>query len=459
MNFLEINLSCKQMSYKLIFNNSKNRNQTEQIICYNKHTTDIYSQSETKRVGTFLIDFMNNFYRIQNEFIEFIHYIKNLEDFEINNLYIYRNELASKLKNLIPNETELMLLTLDTFLYDIRYDYNKINFLTLLQELKHNNGKEEYLDILDNYIFEFDKYFQDNINTEHYDNEDLFVNVSTNCSYRGLDINHLYQTLFLNFLSKYQKQLENLYFYITETFSNKNNKSINAKRFTGIPLDNAITTNGNNQYAICLPNTETFFEIYYNSNHEPKPDIIRYNIRHFSDFIFCSLYNILQAKVAISKCNYCEKYFITCLNNKEHFCPILDNVGNYKIKKVYTYTEELNKIEKEKVISECEKLYIPKKIGRQQIFENQDLTAIIQKLKKRINREKKTEKALEEQQVLLGINREIERRHHILKEMYAGNTEIIEKELLNFADNLINSFEGSNNNKRYGNKNAMRNKS
>ena len=87
------------------------------------------------------------------------------------------------------------------------------------------------------------------------------------------------------------------------------------------------------------------------------------------------------------------------------------------------------------------------------------MTAIIQKLKKRINREKKTEKALEEQQVLLGINREIERKHHILKEMYAGNTEIIEKELLNFADNLINSFEGSNNNKRYGNKNAMRNKS
>ena len=68
MNFSEMRLEPQQISFELIFNNLGNKNQTEQIVCYNKFTQNIYVQEEPKRVGYDLMNFVNNFYQIQNAF-------------------------------------------------------------------------------------------------------------------------------------------------------------------------------------------------------------------------------------------------------------------------------------------------------------------------------------------------------------------------------------------------------
>ena len=458
MNCSEMRLEPQQISFELIFNNLGNKNQTEQIVCYNKFTQNIYVQEEPKRVGYDLMNFVNNFYQIQNAFIEFIHYIKNLENFKFEDLNIYKNKLVTNLSSIIPETYTFISLTLDTFLYNIKYDYDKMNFLTTLENLKKKN--KEYSEVIDTYIFEFEKYMQNNQNIEHYDNEDLCINTSIYGNYSNL--NRTYQQMFVAFLSKYKDLLENLYLYITKTFSSKENKNINAKRFRGIPLNiyaNDNENNTDNQFAICLPYSESFYDIY-NSNKEPKPVTIKYFIRHFSDFVFISLYNILQSKVAISRCKYCEKYFITCLDNKEHFCPVLDNVGNFSFKRVLIETDDLERTDKKiKIISKCEKLYKPKERGRQEEFENKELTALLRKHRKRLNREKKTDRGIEEQKILLGIDKEIERKHNLLKELYRTDTRKIEDELFNFASSIIKSFEENCNNKKYGNKNALHNKS
>lgn len=457
MDFNEMRLESKQISYKLIFNNSKDRNQTEQIIAYNKFTDNIYKQTEPKRVGYSLMNFTNNFYRIQNTFIEFIHYIKNLEDFRFEDFDTYRTKLVTSLYAIIPEESDIMVTTIDTFLYDIKHDYYKMNFLKEIEKSNYKNEKNS--ENIHTYLSELEKYIYDNINTEHYDNVELCFNTSIHADYTNF--NQIYQKMFISFLSKYQEQLEYLYFYVIETFSSKENKSINSKRFTGIPLNinNSITQyNNDNQHAICLPYSEAFFEIYHDNNNEPKPSLIRYYIRHFSDFVFSSLYNILQSKVAIGKCKYCERYFITCLDNKEHFCPTLDNFGNYKSINVLIETDDAERTDtKLKAVSNCEKLYKPKKRGRQQKFNDEELTELLRKHKKRLNREKKTQKGIEEQKTLAAIDSEIERRYNILKELYGTDTKIIEKELFDFASSIINSFEENCNNKKYGNKNALKN--
>ena len=66
MLFSEIRLMPKNINYTLIFNNSMNKLQTEEIICYNKFEKEIYYHTEPTRVGFLLMDFINHFYRIQN---------------------------------------------------------------------------------------------------------------------------------------------------------------------------------------------------------------------------------------------------------------------------------------------------------------------------------------------------------------------------------------------------------
>lgn len=147
-------------------------------------------------------------------------------------------------------------------------------------------------------------------------------------------------------------------------------------------------------------------------------------------------------------------------SNKEHFCPVLDNVGNFSFKRVLIETDDLERTDKKiKIISKCEKLYKPKERGRQEEFENKELTALLRKHRKRLNREKKTDRGIEEQKILLGIDKEIERKHNLLKELYRTDTRKIEDELFNFASSIIKSFEENCNNKKYGNKNALHNKS
>ena len=83
----------------------------------------------------------------------------------------------------------------------------------------------------------------------------------------------------------------------------------------------------------------------------------------------------------------------------------------------------------------------------------------MRKHRKRLNREKKTDRGIDEQKILLGIDKEIERKHNLLKELYRTDTRKIEDELFNFASSIIKSFEENCNNKKYGNKNALHNKS
>ncbi len=456
MLFSEISLIPKNINYTLIFNNSMNKLQTEEIICYNKFEREIYYHTEPTRVGFLLMEFINHFYRIQNEFLEFIHNISTLEDFKFENLYTYRNELYEKLKCIIPEETDLIFLTFDTFLYDIRYSYQKINFLEILQKIKNVEENKKYMEKLEDYIFEFDNFFEDNINLEHYDNEGLYVSTSAYGNYENID--KVYQKFLISFLKKYNSQLQNLYLYVTNSFSNKDNKNINSKRFTGIPINISnenFKTDINNQYAICLPYSENFFDIYHN-NSEPKPTITRYFIRHFSDFVFCSLYNIIKSKVAINKCEYCGKYFITGIDNKERFCPDIDEYGNYRTKKQVMDTDELKS--KYVTISKCKDNFTPKKRGRQQEFENEKLTQLMRKHRKRLKRKKRTEKGINEEKTLLTIDNEISRQHNLLKEIFRTDTNIIEEKLFEFANNLISEFENNINNKKYGNKNAKKDK-
>ena len=170
--------------------------------------------------------------------------------------------------------------------------------------------------------------------------------------------------------------------------------------------------------------------------------------------MFCSLYNIIQSKVAINKCEYCGKYFITGIDNKERFCPVIDEYGNYRTKKQQMDTDELKY--KYVTISNCKDNFTHRKRGRQQEFESEKLTQLMRKHRKRLKRKKTTEKGIKEEKMLLIIDNEITREYNLLKEIFRTDTTIIEEKLFEFANNLISEFENNINNKKYGNKNARK---
>ena len=82
----------------------------------------------------------------------------------------------------------------------------------------------------------------------------------------------------------------------------------------------------------------------------------------------------------------------------------------------------------------------------------------MRKHRKRLKRKKRTEKGINEEKTLLTIDNEISRQHNLLKEIFRTDTNIIEEKLFEFANNLISEFENNINNKKYGNKNAKKDK-
>ncbi len=305
IEFTKLRLVPNDISCKMCFKIQQDRNNnTEQIDIIDSSTEEIIHSFEENRIGTSLISFLNNYGKIIDEFDKYINKYKNLAKFEFENLYTYMKELEMSLLKIF-DEARIISITLREFLCDMRYDFEKETY---------NFNLEEYHAGLTNNRTDF---------------KEMISHYSSIRNYRNYEDNDtFYKNIWIGFLEKYKRLLKDLKENLDISFVSKDDKRNYAKKFTGTPT--------------ILPSTEVFYNENENSNYL-EPIEYRYCINNFSNLIYSSLHCVFLSKKAIAKCKKCDKYFITCEDNKEIYCPNLDENGFYTMVK-----ESIEDVENEK---------------------------------------------------------------------------------------------------------------
>ena len=397
IEFTKCRMIPNDIGCKLCFRVQQDKNNnTEQIYIDNLSTEEIKYSFEENRIGTSLISFLNNYDKVINEFEKYINKYENLTEFEFEKLNNYMKELESNLLKIF-DEAHIIGITLNEFLSDMRYDFEK-----------------------ENYNFNLENYHEGLTINNKYDLKDMSIHYSSIRNYRNYEDNNVfYKKLWIRFLKQYKCLLKDLKVKLDTSFLSKEDKRNYAKKFTG------TTT--------LLPQMEVFYEEDTNSNYL-EPIEYRYCINNFSNFIYSSLHCIFLSKRAISKCKRCGKYFITCEDNSEIYCPNLNENGFYKMVKEAT---DKGKGYKLVVDSNCRIKASEERTNetittRKPKFENKKIMDIKGKIMDRLSRRKKNGELIygnSKQDFIKEFNEIVE----LLYNKYPDNQEKREQEVLEFV--------------------------
>lgn len=392
IEFTKLRLIPNEISCKMCFKIQEDKNNNTEYICIiNSIVGKMIYYPEENRVGTSLVSFLNNYGKIIDEFDKYINKYKNLEEFEFENLYTYMEELEKSLLRIF-DEARIISITLREFLCDMRYDFEKETY---------NFNLEEYHAGLTNNRTDF---------------KEMISHYSSIRNYRNYEDNDtFYKNIWIGFLEKYKELLKMLKKELDTSFVSKEDKRNYAKKFTGTPT--------------ILPSTEVFYNKNAISNYL-EPIKYRYDINNFSDFIYSSLHCVFLSKKAIAKCKKCGKYFITCEDNKEIYCPNLDENGSYTRVK-----EAIEDVENEKgykwvVDSDCrrkaqEECTRNPVTAKKSKFENKEIMDIKGKIMDRLKRKIDLKEQFKEE-----FNKKVEE----LFNQYPDNQEKREEEMLEFIN-------------------------
>lgn len=383
-------LNCK-MCFKI--KQDKNNN-TEQIYIVNSDRDEIIYSFGENRIGTSLVSFLNNYNEIIKEFKKTINEYENTSEFNFENLYKYMKKLESNLLTIF-DEARIIGITLNEFLCDMRYDFEK-----------------------ETYNFNLENYYEALNNNDKYDLEEMSIHYSSIRNYRNYNDNNIfYKNLWIRFLKQYEQLLKNFKTKLDRSFLSKENKGNYAKKFTG------ITT--------ILPPIEVFYDENINSNYL-TPIEYRYSIRNFSNFIYSSLHSIFISNKAISKCKNCGKYFITCENNTEIYCPNLDENGFFQnVKEAY-----LDDGWRIVVDSDCRRNAQEYRTnisatGKKSAFKNKEIMDIKGRIMDRLGRKKKNGEFIYGD-LKSKFEKEFDEKYKVLIKKYPNNQEKIEDEMLEY---------------------------
>lgn len=396
IEFTKLELTPNNIGCKLCFKIQQDKNNnTEQIYIENLSTDEITYSFEENRIGTSLVSFLNNYDKIINEFEKYINKYENLVEFEFEKLYIYMKELESNLLEIF-DEARIISITFNEFLCDMRYDFEK----------------EEY-------NFNLENYHAGLSGNNRYDFREMAIHYSSIRNYRNYEDNDVfYKKLWISFLKKYKDLLKGLKETLDLSFLSKEDKSNYAKKFTGTPT--------------LLPQIEVFYEEKEISNYL-NPIEYRYHVNNFSDFIYSSLHCVFLSKKAISKCKKCGKYFITCENNAEKYCPNLDENGFYKKVKGFSKDNYNTYVVDSNCGTEAEETRTKTNstVGKSQ-FKNKEIMIIKNKIMTRLNRKDKNGKRIHGNLKEI-FEKEFDEEVKRLYNKYPDDTEKREQEILEFV--------------------------
>lgn len=404
MEFTKIKLVPNDISCKMIFKKQQDKNNnTEQIYISNLSTEEVVYSFEENRVGTSLISFLNNYDKIINEFEKYIYKYENTIKFDFESLHTYMKELENNLLKIF-DEARIIGITLNEFLCDMRYDHEK-----------------------EKYNFYLENYHEKISNNNRYDFEEMSISYSSIRNYKNFeDDNTFYKKLWIRFLKQYKDLLKNLKSQLDISFISKKDKSNYTKKFNGTPA--------------LLPPTEVFYEEGVPSNYLETVEH-RYYINNFSDFIYSSLHSIFISKKVISKCKRCKKYFITCKDNDEIYCPNLNENGFFTELKEATENGEGYKMV---VDSDCRRKATEERTnnniaGKKSKFKDKRIMEKKGQIMDRLGRKKKNGELIYGDLKQEFIN-EFDKKVEMLDKKYLNNIEEKEKELLEFMISKDNVY-------------------
>ena len=162
-------LNCK-MCFKI--KQDKNNN-TEQIYIVNSDRDEIIYSFGENRIGTSLVSFLNNYNKIIKEFKKTINEYENTSEFNFENLYKYMKKLERNLLKIF-DEARIIGITLNEFLCDMRYDFEK-----------------------ETYNFNLENYYEALNNNDKYDLEEMSIHYSSIRNYRNYNDNNIFYKNFL----------------------------------------------------------------------------------------------------------------------------------------------------------------------------------------------------------------------------------------------------------------------